>query len=112
VVLAHRDFAPVNVLTDVASVTGLLDFESVRPADPLFDVAWWAWAVSFSSPSVLEAASPAFLQGAGIDATRSRAARSGPLLQMLRMLELLVGKTSLDAGVQHVAADRLCAMLR
>jgi aminoglycoside phosphotransferase (APT) family kinase protein len=26
----------VNVLTDGASVTGLLDFESVRLADPLF----------------------------------------------------------------------------
>ena len=69
VVLAHGDFAPVNVLTNGASVTGLLDFESVRLADPLFDVAWWAWAVSFSSPSVLEAAWPMFLQGAGIDAT-------------------------------------------
>jgi aminoglycoside phosphotransferase (APT) family kinase protein len=46
----------VNVLTDGVSVTGLLDFESVRLADPLFDVAWWAWAVGFSSPSVLEAA--------------------------------------------------------
>lgn len=42
VVLAHGDFAPVNVLTDGESLTGLLDFESVRLADPLFDVAWWA----------------------------------------------------------------------
>jgi aminoglycoside phosphotransferase (APT) family kinase protein len=30
VVLAHGDFAPVNVLTDGKSLTGLLDFESVR----------------------------------------------------------------------------------
>jgi aminoglycoside phosphotransferase (APT) family kinase protein len=40
VVLAHGDFAPVNMLTDGTTVTGLLDFESVRLADPVFDVAW------------------------------------------------------------------------
>jgi len=33
VVLAHGDFAPVNVLTDGEAVTGLLDFEAVRLAD-------------------------------------------------------------------------------
>jgi len=32
--LAHGDFAPVNMLTDGASLTGLLDFEAVRLADP------------------------------------------------------------------------------
>jgi aminoglycoside phosphotransferase (APT) family kinase protein len=53
----------VNVLTEGGSFTGLLDFESVRLADPLFDAAWWNRAVSFSSASVLEAAWPAFLQG-------------------------------------------------
>lgn len=68
VVLAHGDFAPVNVLTDGAKVTGLLDFEAVRLADPLLDAAWWAWSVSFSSRVVLEEAWPAFLDGAGIDA--------------------------------------------
>jgi len=34
VMLAHGDFAPVNMLTDGASLTGLLDFEAVRLADP------------------------------------------------------------------------------
>jgi aminoglycoside phosphotransferase (APT) family kinase protein len=34
VVLAHGDFAPVNILTDGQEVTGLLDFEAVRLADP------------------------------------------------------------------------------
>jgi aminoglycoside phosphotransferase (APT) family kinase protein len=47
VVLTHGDFAPVNILTDGTTVTGLLDFEAVRLADPLFDPAWWAWSVSF-----------------------------------------------------------------
>src|SRR3954466_6886755 len=39
-VLPHGAFSPVNVLTDGAAVTGLLDFEAVRLADPLFDAAW------------------------------------------------------------------------
>jgi aminoglycoside phosphotransferase (APT) family kinase protein len=42
VVRAHGDFAPVNVLTDGRSLTGLVDFESVRVTDPVFDAAWWA----------------------------------------------------------------------
>jgi aminoglycoside phosphotransferase (APT) family kinase protein len=112
VVLAHGDFAPVNVLTDGVSVTGLLDFESVRLADPLFDVAWWKWVVSFSSPSVLEAAWPAFLQGAGIDATDPELPIRVRSLQVLRMLELLAGETILGPDVQRIVADRLRATLR
>ena len=63
-VLTHGDFSPVNVLSDGRSLTGLIDFESVRLADPLFDVAWWEWSVSFSPPAVREAAWPEFLDGA------------------------------------------------
>lgn len=112
VVLAHGDFAPVNVLTDGTSLTGLLDFESVRLADPLFDVAWWTWAVSFSSPAVLESAWPPFLQGAEIDATDPRLPARVRSLQVLRMLELLAGQPSLAPDVQHILDDRLHAMLR
>jgi aminoglycoside phosphotransferase len=96
--------APVNVLTDGRSLTGLLDFESVRLADPLFDVAWWAWAFSFSAPA--ESAWPAFLDGAGIDATDPELPVRIRALQVLRMLELLAGE-SLDAGVRRIVADRL-----
>lgn len=46
-VVAHGDFAPVNVLVAEGEITGLLDFESARLADPLFDVAWWSWVVGF-----------------------------------------------------------------
>ena len=112
VVLAHGDFAPVNVLTDGTSLTGLLDFESVRLADPLFDAAWWAWAVSFASPAVLESAWPPFLQGAGIDATDPELPGHVRSLQVLRMLELLAGESSLAPDVQRIVADRLHAMLR
>ena len=106
-VLAHGDFAPVNVLVEGTAVTGLLDFESVRLADPLFDVAWWAWSVSFSSHAVLEAAWPEFLRGAGIDASDRRLADRVRSLQLLRMLELLADPTSLAPGVRNVVADRL-----
>jgi aminoglycoside phosphotransferase (APT) family kinase protein len=112
VVLAHGDFAPVNVLTDGTSLTGLLDFESVRLADPVFDVAWWAWAVSFASPAVLESAWPPFLQGAEIDATDLELPVRVRSLQVLRMLELLAGETSLAPDVQRIVADRLRSMLQ
>jgi aminoglycoside phosphotransferase (APT) family kinase protein len=112
VVLAHGDFAPVNVLTDGTSLTGLVDFESVRLADPLFDVAWWAWAVSFASPAVLESAWPPFLQGAGVDATDPELPVRVRTLQVLRMLELLAGEASLAPEVRRIVADRLRAMLR
>jgi aminoglycoside phosphotransferase (APT) family kinase protein len=110
-VLAHGDFAPVNVLTDGESVTGLLDFESVRLADPLFDVAWWAWAVSFASPPVLEAAWPAFLHAAGIDASDPELAARVRALQVLRTLELLA-EARLSPGVERIVADRLQTILR
>ncbi len=76
VVLAHGDFAPVNILTDGKSLTGLVDFEAVRLADPLFDAAWWAWAVEFHSSAVLQRAWVPFLQGAGIDPDEPKTAGS------------------------------------
>jgi aminoglycoside phosphotransferase (APT) family kinase protein len=110
-VLAHGDFAPVNVLTDGPTLTGLLDFESVRLADPLFDPAWWAWSVSFGSASVLEAAWPEFLGGAGIDAADPELPARIHSLQVLRMLELLAGD-SLDSGVRDIVAERLARTLQ
>jgi aminoglycoside phosphotransferase (APT) family kinase protein len=110
VVLAHGDFAPVNVLTDGETVTGLLDFEAVRLADPLFDAAWWAWSVSFSSPGVLRQAWPAFLDGAGIDAAEPGLADRVRALQVLRMLEQLVAG-NLTPGIAGIVTDRLHATL-
>ncbi len=110
--LSHGDFAPVNVLTDGTSLTGLLDFEAVRLADPVFDAAWWAWAVSFSSPSVLQASWPGFLEAAGIDATDAQLPMRVRTLQVLRMRELLSTTTTLSPDLQHVVADRLRATLR
>jgi aminoglycoside phosphotransferase (APT) family kinase protein len=111
-VLAHGDFAPVNILTDGESVTGLLDFESVRLADPLLDVAWWAWAVGFHGPTVPSAAWSAFLEGAAVDETDPEMAVRVHSLQVLRMLELLIEGTSLDPEIRAIVADRLRAALR
>ena len=108
-VLAHGDFAPVNVLVSGSSISGLLDFESVRLADPLFDPAWWAWSVRFSSTDVLADAWPTFLAGAGIDANEPQLWARIESLQALRMLELLAGGRSLDAEVRRIVLDRLRA---
>ena len=59
-----------------------------------------------------ELAAPAFLQGAGIDATDPELPVRVRSLQVVRMLELLAGETSLAPGVQRIVADRLHAMLR
>ncbi len=111
VVLAHGDYAPVNVLIEDGSVTGLLDFEDIRLADPLFDVAWWKWAVSFSSASILDRAWPEFLHGAGVDAADPDLSARIASLQVLRMLELLAEDAGLSAAVQPIVLDRLRTML-
>jgi aminoglycoside phosphotransferase (APT) family kinase protein len=110
VVLTHGDFAPVNVLTDGTAVTGLLDFEAARLADPLFDPAWWAWSVSFSGPGVLDAAWPAFLAGAGIDPAEPGLAERVRVLQVLRMMEQLA-TGDLAPGIAGIVTDRLHAAL-
>jgi aminoglycoside phosphotransferase (APT) family kinase protein len=110
-VLAHGDFSPVNVLTDGTSLTGLLDFESVRIADPLFDVAWWSWSVSFGPPGVLASAWPGFLQAAGIEAGGPDIEARLHALQVLRMCELLAGD-SLDGSVRTAVEDRLHRSVR
>jgi aminoglycoside phosphotransferase (APT) family kinase protein len=105
-VLAHGDFSPVNLLTDGMSLTGLLDFESVRLADPLFDVAWWAWSVSFGPAGALASAWPGFLEAAEIDDGDPSLDARLHALQVLRMCELLAGD-SLDGGVRTAVEDRL-----
>jgi aminoglycoside phosphotransferase (APT) family kinase protein len=105
-VLAHGDFAPVNVLVDDGAITGLLDFEAVRLADPLFDVAWWAWSVSFGPREAFDTAWPEFLAGAGVDAADPDLPERLRALQVLRMLELVAGKI-LESGVARIVADRL-----
>jgi aminoglycoside phosphotransferase (APT) family kinase protein len=109
-VLAHGDFAPVNVLTDGTTLTGLLDLEWVRLADPLFDVAWWAWAVRFAGAGVFEAAWPAFLEAARVQTGDPDLPDRIRALQVLRMLELLAG-SSLAPEVRPTVAASLRSSL-
>jgi len=110
-VLAHGDFAPVNVLTDGERVTGLVDLESVRLADPLFDPAWWAWTVSFYDRAVFARAWIPFLQGAGVDPEEARLTDRIRTLQVLRMLELAADPEALGADVRRVVVGQLQASL-
>jgi aminoglycoside phosphotransferase (APT) family kinase protein len=110
-VLAHGDFAPVNVLVDGGALSGLVDFESVRLADPLFDPAWWAWSVGFAPARALASAWEPFLRGAGVDPDEPGLGERVRALQVLRMLELLGGDRPLDPGVAAPVADRLRATL-
>jgi aminoglycoside phosphotransferase (APT) family kinase protein len=111
VVLSHGDFAPVNVLIEGSSISGLIDFESTRWADPLFDVAWWHWAVSFAAPSALERGWIPLLEGAGIDPHEPGPGERLRALQVLRMLELLGGDEPLAGGVAEGMRGRLMAEL-
>jgi len=106
-VLAHGDFAPVNILTDGTRLTGLLDFESIRLADSLFDPAWWAWSVSFAGSAVLEGAWPVFLDAAGVDPAGANLSERVKVLQILRMMELLANRAGISAQIRNIVAERL-----
>ncbi|WP_433577134.1 phosphotransferase family protein [Nocardia brasiliensis] len=110
-VLAHGDFTPVNILTDGETITGLLDFESVRLADPLFDPAWWAWSVGFAGAEVLAPAWPGFLEAAKFDPAEPELAERVRALQILRMLELLTTQSDLSPKIRDAVYGKLVAEL-
>jgi aminoglycoside phosphotransferase (APT) family kinase protein len=110
-VLAHGDFAPVNVLIDGESITGLVDFESVRLADPLLDAAWWVWCVGFHGPTVVQRAWPPFLQGAEIDPDKPQLLDRISALQTLRLLELLAEPNMIGSDIRPVLLGRMRAMI-
>jgi aminoglycoside phosphotransferase (APT) family kinase protein len=85
---AHGDFCPVNALVAGDRVTGLLDLEFARVADPLFDAAWWGWVVRYHHAERWVHAWPELLTAGGIpnDAETSRRVRA---IQRLRCLEMI-----------------------
>jgi len=109
-VLAHGDYAPVNILVRADIVTGLLDFESVRVADPLYDAAWWAWSVGLAGADVLAAAWPSFLEGMGIDPAEPLLAQRIRSMQVVRTLEMLAD-ADLAPGMWRVVHERLVSLL-
>jgi len=88
-VLAHGDFGATNVLVADGRLTGLLDWEFARLADPLFDIAWWAWLLRFHTPAAYARTWPLFAAAARVDADEVTGRRI-ETLQLLRVLEATV----------------------
>ena len=86
-VLAHGDYAPVNILFESGAVTGIVDLETLCVADPRLDVAWWGWVVWFHHRNLWPILWPPFLEGSGWPADDEAA--SWPALRELVLLRLL-----------------------
>lgn len=104
---AGARWTPANVLVDGERLTGLLDPEFARPADPLFDVAWWAWLVHFHTPDPFERAWPHFLEGAGVDAAAEGFPERIFALQAARVLEVVDHAAQYGEANQRMWAARL-----
>ncbi|GAB3766400.1 aminoglycoside phosphotransferase family protein [Microlunatus parietis] len=87
VVIAHGDYGPQNVLITEGRVTGLLDFEDVRLADPLLDVAWWAWLVRAHTPAAFRRSWSGFLAAVGVETDQADLHRRAMVLIICRLLE-------------------------
>jgi aminoglycoside phosphotransferase len=110
-VLAHGDFVPGNILTDGEHVCGILDLDEIRRADPLYDIAWWAWSLSFEHAESFAAAWPAFLDGAGIDPAEPGLLPRIRALQVVRMVEMLA-EHDLGPDLWRLVHSRLVRTLR
>jgi aminoglycoside phosphotransferase (APT) family kinase protein len=110
-VLAHGDWAPVNVVVDGGVVVAVVDWESARLADPLFDAAWWGALVFLFHRDAWGTAWPAFLSAAGLrlDAPTMRRLR---ILGPLRVLEVLASaRVRRDPVAREAWAGRLVRLL-
>ncbi|MFF0491547.1 phosphotransferase family protein [Nocardia sp. NPDC003482] len=109
-VLAHGDYTPANVLVEGTKITGLLEFGSVRLADPLFDVAWWIWTVGLGGSDLIDQTWPAFLHGAGMDPLDPLLIERVRYLQLVRMLEMLADD-DLPPNPWRITHERLARTL-
>jgi aminoglycoside phosphotransferase (APT) family kinase protein len=103
----HGDLAPVNIVVRGQSLAALLDFESVRLADPLVDPAWFDWIVGFHHPAQEFAAWSAFVASSGLndrDPTTRDLLRMLPLFRLVEILE--------DDHLTDERTDRWIRMLR
>jgi aminoglycoside phosphotransferase (APT) family kinase protein len=106
-VVAHGDFAPVNVvLDDAGHIAALLDLDRVGPGPPETDVAWWGWVVRHHHPEVWWASMPTFLEAAGADTESVARERRAALV--LAALTWATARGS-DAGNQGPWLARLVA---
>jgi len=110
-VLAHGDWAPVNVLVADGGVVAVVDWETARLADPLFDLAWWGAIVRAFHPDAWVRSWPALLEAAGVEPDRATTERLRTL-GTLRMLEALAsagvaGEPTAAAAWARRVADRI-----
>lgn len=87
ITVCHGDYGPQNVLVVARSITGVLDFEDARLADPLLDIAWWAWIVRAHTPEAFGRSWRRFLSAANIDSTTPQFEQRLLTLIVLRLLE-------------------------
>jgi aminoglycoside phosphotransferase (APT) family kinase protein len=90
-VVAHGDLVPVNILVRDGRLVALLDLETIRLADPLFDAGWFDQIVRFHHPDVRRVAWAAFVAAAAIDPDEPVTRSLLGLLPMARILEIQAG---------------------
>jgi len=90
-VVAHGDLVPVNILLRDRRLVALLDLETIRLADPLFDAGWFDQIVRFHHPEIRDVAWAAFVSAAAIDPDEPVTRTLLGLLPMARILEIHAG---------------------
>jgi aminoglycoside phosphotransferase (APT) family kinase protein len=109
IVVAHGDYGPANVLFEGAQVTALLDLESARLADPLFDLAWWKWLLHAHTPRAFELSWPQFLAAAEVDPGEEDFEQRIFALLTLRLLETTASYAG--TGTHEAWVERLSRAL-
>jgi aminoglycoside phosphotransferase (APT) family kinase protein len=105
--LVHGDLVPANLLLREGRPAVVLDLETVRLGDPLFDAAWFSWIVRYHHPTVWPQAWCAFAESAGLSDLDDAGQVALVALPMARILEIVA-----DPGLERPARDRWLAQLR
>lgn len=96
----HGDLVPVNTILRDGRLAALLDFESVRLAEPLLDAAWFRTIVQFHHPRVAPAAWHAFRAASEGDFDGPVERALVRILPILQIVELL-GNGDLSSGEER-----------
>lgn len=63
--LLHGDFSTKHILVEGNSITGIIDFESCKSGDPMWDFAWWSYFFGTDVP--VEWLKEGYLQACELD---------------------------------------------
>jgi len=102
----HGDLVPANVLLRESGPPAVLDLESIRMGDRLFDAAWFGWIVRYHHPDLHAPAWAAFLGAAGLGGLSPVESELLATLPTIRILEILA-----DEGLPPDARRRWQAQL-